>query len=828
VSSNDSAERREGQVYIPILIFAIMAVGIILSGYLYYLNYKQHFRANFESQLSSIAELKVGEISMWRKERLADGANIALSIGVQSFLKKPEDPDARRRMSAWLEKFLKANQYAKVSLFDARGNPIMSAPQTPAPRTAFVAHNADEIMRSGRVAFYDFHRDAPEGSIHLDIVVPILDESDATRPLGVIIMNIDPTLYLYPFISRWPTPSQTGETLLVRKEGDDVLFLNELKFHKNAALNLRIPLTKTELPAVRAALGQTGIVEGLDYRREPVIAAVRPVPDSAWAMVARINTSEVYEPVKERLWLMVALVCVLLFGAGISMSLVWRQRSVRFYREQLKSVEALRRSESLLSSTQHLAKIGGWEYDVGTQTSFWADEVYYIHDIAPGDIVPGSDEHIARSVECYEPDDRPALLAAFARCVNEGTPYDLELPFTTVKGRKLWVRAMGHPQVGMNGKIASVIGNIMDITERKRAENELREAKEQAEAATKLKDKFVSLVAHDLRSPFTSMMGLLRLFTERKSSVEGAENQKILDRVFKSGDRMMTMIDQLLNISRLQTGKITPNPRFFKGHRAVAVTIGSLAHNAAKKGIVIINDIPLDMRLYADPSLFDEVLLNLLSNAIKFCSSGNKITIFAPPGLKSAIAVRDTGQGIDEKSISNLFRHEVQTSTLGTAGETGTGLGLPFSQDIMKAHGGELTVESAPGKGSVFCAILPHVTPVALVVDDDPDMLMILRIHLEKIGIEVISASDGEKALAAMKDRLPHIVITDIMMPVMDGFTLLDRLKRNSETSEIPVIVITSADGEIRDSAFRRGADDFVSKPIEVEDFMPRVRRFVG
>jgi signal transduction histidine kinase len=743
-------------------------------------------------------------------------------------LEKPEDADAQRKLQAWIGKYPTGYQYAKVSLFDAKGTLIMSVPQTPEPGNAFIAHNAMEIMRSGQVTFIDFHRDTPEGPINLDIVVPILDESDTNRPLGVLIMNIDPTIYLYPFISRWPTPSQSGETLLVRRDGNDALFLNQIRFRKNTALNLRIPLTETERPAVRAALGQTGVFEGVQYRGEPVIAAISHVADSPWYLAARMDTAEVYAPLKERLWLMVALASVLIVSSGVAMSLVWRQRSLRFYREQLKATEVFRRSESLLSSTQHLAKIGGWEYDVEKQTTFWTDEVYYIHEIDPGNIAPGSEEHIARSVECYEPDDRPAILAAFTRCVKEGTPYDMELPFTTAKGRKLWVRVMGHPQVGLNGKIASVIGNIMDITERKREEEELRQAKEQAEAATKLKDKFVEIVAHDLRSPFTSMMGLLKLFGERQTLITNEEDTQILNRIFKSGDRMMAMIDQLLKISRLQTGKITPEQHFFKARLVVAATIGSLSHTATQKGIEITNDIPVDMRLYADPALFDEVLGNLLSNAIKFCSKGGKITFFAPPGLKSAIAIRDTGKGIDEKIMLDLFRHEVTTTTPGTAGETGTGLGLPFSHDIMEAHGGQLTVESAPGKGSVFTAILPYVQPVALIVDDDPDMLTILRFHLEKIGVDVIEALDGEMALSAIKDRPAHIVITDIMMPIMDGFTLLDKLKQNDETSRIPVIVITSADGEIRANAFRHGADDFVSKPIEPQDFIPRVRRFIG
>jgi CheY-like chemotaxis protein len=350
-----------------------------------------------------------------------------------------------------------------------------------------------------------------------------------------------------------------------------------------------------------------------------------------------------------------------------------------------------------------------------------------------------------------------------------------------------------------------------------------------AEEATRLKDKFVALVAHDLRSPFASMMGLLRLLLERKQAYfEDEESKNISDRIFKNGDRMVAMIDQLLKISRLQTGKIAPHPRFFKAHMAAAVTIGALNHSATQKGIVIINEVPVDMRLYADSALFDEVLLNLLSNAIKFCSRGDRITVFAPVGLKSAIAVQDTGKGIETKMIPNLFKHEITTSTRGTDGETGTGLGLPFSLDIMKAHGGDIAVESAPGKGSAFCAILPYIKPLALVVDDDPDFMLVIKGYLEKVGVDVAEAYDGEQALAFLKERRPHIIILDIIMPVMDGYTLLDRLKKDSATRGIPVIVMTFADRDSHEKAVRCGADDFVGKPLEVEDFIPRVRRFVG
>ncbi len=141
-------------------------------------------------------------------------------------------------------------------------------------------------------------------------------------------------------------PSLTAETLLVRREGNDALFLNELKFRTNTALNLRIPLEKTNVPAVKAVLGQKGIVEGRDYRGEPVLAALHAVPDSPWFLVARMDTAEVFAPMRARLWQVVVMICVLLFGSAACVGLVWRQQQSRFYRAQYESAEALRRSET--------------------------------------------------------------------------------------------------------------------------------------------------------------------------------------------------------------------------------------------------------------------------------------------------------------------------------------------------------------------------------------------------------------------------------------------------------------------------------------------------
>lgn len=377
------------------------------------------------------------------------------------------------------------------------------------------------------------------------------------------------------------------------------------------------------------------------------------------------------------------------------------------------------------------------------------------------------------------------------------------------------------------GRVAGVVVAFSDITERQRILREITEAKERAEEATKLKDKFVSLVAHDLKSPFASIMGLLEVIKEDEAQTLDARNRDIMIHVLQSGRRLLHMIDDLLDISRLKTGKIKPEFRFFDGSVLAGMALAHISQQAAGKGVGIMNEVPAGTRLYADPNLFGEVLQNLLVNAVKFSEKGDVVTVFSPGG--GIIAVKDMGVGIKKSALPFLFRHEEKTTTPGTAGELGTGLGLPLSHDMMTAMGGDLAVESEEGAGSVFYASLPHVNPVALIVDDQAPVRYLVNQHLIRIGVATVEAEDGEQALELIRRKRPHLVVTDIMMPKMSGFDLLEAIRKNPETASIPVIMIT-ADNQVesREKSFRMGADDFVSKPIKPEDFIPRVRRFLG
>jgi len=331
-----------------LLGFILLAAGILITGWVYCRNYERQFRAGIEQQLTVIADWKAGDLAQYRLERLEDGSmfskNASFAALVRRFLEKPEDTDAQRQLQTWIGKH--RPYYDQVRLLDAQGVTRLSSHAALLPDvSASVAKGVSDVLRSGRVTIQDFYRSQQDQRIHLGVLAPIYDEQDARRPLGVFYLRIDPETHLYPMIERWPTASLTAETLLVRREGNEVVFLNELRFQTNTALNLRLPLDRVALPAAEAALGHEGFMEGVDYRGKRVLAVLRVIPDSPWSLVARMDAAEAYSPMKKQLWQVGLITGALLSSAAAWAGLVRRRLQVRLYRERTKTMEALRVSE---------------------------------------------------------------------------------------------------------------------------------------------------------------------------------------------------------------------------------------------------------------------------------------------------------------------------------------------------------------------------------------------------------------------------------------------------------------------------------------------------
>ncbi len=406
---------------------------------------------------------------------------------------------------------------------------------------------------------------------------------------------------------------------------------------------------------------------------------------------------------------------------------------VRYVLRASSAIENIGKSEARLAHAQAIARLGNWEWDLLHNEVFPSDELNRILGL--------SQEHNQIGMAAYEsavhPDDR-ALVKERLEDARNGKSLNFDHRIVRLNdGEERIVHIQCEPvcaDTPEGCKAYLINGTVQDITERKQVENELkqyrdhleelvnrrtaelteanvqlRDAKEQAEQANDLKDKFVSLVAHDLRSPLAGIISALEYLHTDDETPLSEEHKDIVGRLLEIGKSLVQMIEDVLNIGRLKTGKISTKQKTIDARETVEGVLNNLSYLARQKGVELRNEIPPGVSLFADPGLYGEVIQNLISNGIKFCNKGDHIRFYIPEGQPTVIAVADSGVGMPAELLPKLFKIEEKTSTTGTSGEKGTGFGLPFSQDIVKAHGGELRVESELGKGTTFFVYLPEV-----------------------------------------------------------------------------------------------------------------------
>lgn len=292
------------------------------------------------------------------------------------------------------------------------------------------------------------------------------------------------------------------------------------------------------------------------------------------------------------------------------------------------------------------------------------------------------------------------------RKIAAGESYRVnEEVFIRKDGTQLPVAFVSTPLLE-DGWVVGSVSVFRDISAERKATAELVKSREVAVKATKLKDRFVGLVAHDLRAPLASLIGFLK-WIERDGAKSFAEtHKKMMGTAIDNAENLVNMIDGLLDIAKLNTGEIKPVIGRFPVRKAVELALDKYRHAAGDKGITLANEVPGEFEINADFELYLSVLHNLISNAVKFSRKGDTVTVFSPKEFNNAIAVRDTGVGVPPGLLPKLFTQGDKTTLSGTAGEKGNGLGLTFTHEIIKSHGGSLWAESG-GRGSTFYVMVP-------------------------------------------------------------------------------------------------------------------------
>jgi len=360
----------------------------------------------------------------------------------------------------------------------------------------------------------------------------------------------------------------------------------------------------------------------------------------------------------------------------------------------------IRKQQKLLEQVSRMAKIGGWELEVGAEGPTWSDEVYRIHELDPG-----VKTDLSRAIDFYAPEARPVMAAAVQAALTEGTPYDLELPLVTAKGTPMWVRAMGEAE-RENDRIVRVGGTFQDITPQRNAAAQLRIAKEEAEAAARAKGEFLANMSHEIRTPLNGVIGFADLLLQQSL---GSTERDYAQTIRSSAHSLLTIINDILDLSKIEAGKLTLDSVDFDPADVAFETARMMAVQAHAKGVAVTVDVhpSVPAKLLGDPGRVRQVLANLCNNAVKFTDRGTitlelRVEDASPTHMLVRCAVRDTGIGIAPDIVRRLFRPFTQGDASTTRRFGGTGLGLSIVRQLAEMMGGTVDVHSVPDQGSTF------------------------------------------------------------------------------------------------------------------------------
>jgi len=517
--------------------------------------------------------------------------------------------------------------------------------------------------------------------------------------------------------------------------------------------------------------------------------------------------------------------------------------------EQRQAADALRVAETRLQ-----------------QVLTFSSTVIYALDVRPGKLIPtfvsdnfsrmtGYDAADALDstwvAARFHPAERERLLAETPALLAQDR-FTREYRFLFRDGTYHWMRDEARVRRNAVGAPVQIFGAWLDITERVRAEEEVRRARAAAETANRTKSEFLAKMSHELRTPLNSIIGFSEMLEDQTFGILNEKQRRYVENVLASGRLLLQVINDILDLSKVEAGRMELALAQFEVAPALDEVRALVESLAQRKHHTMEMDVDPGLpSIGADPAKFRQITVNLLSNAIKFTPDGGRIRITArrPPGEPMIeIAVSDTGIGIAPEDTRRIFHEFEQLDSEYVREQQGTGLGLALTKKLVELHGGRIQVESELERGSTFRFYLPlraqpkpqppepaaapepdvvgERGPLVLVVEDDARAGDLLGHFLSEAGYRVAHASTGSQAVALARTLKPDAITLDILLPGEDGMAILGQLKGAPATSAIPVVVVSITDH--RELGLSLGAVEWLVKPVQRHDFVAAVRRSLG
>lgn len=446
------------------------------------------------------------------------------------------------------------------------------------------------------------------------------------------------------------------------------------------------------------------------------------------------------------------------------------------------------------------------------------------------------------------PDDRERVLKTIAESRQSGNPYEFEARVIWPDKSEHWVYARGNHCYDSKSAPIRIVGTVVDITERKRLENELHEACARADAANQAKSEFLARMSHEIRTPLSAVIGLAELLMGIDSSLEEAKS--LAKKIHSNGRHLLELIDDILDLSRIEARQLRIRHTSIDLSDLINDVINMLLERAQAKSLKINIHIAKDVpqKIFSDPVRIRQILINIIGNAIKFTNIGSVNLNISKNGKFIAVEVEDTGIGIDLNAHTSIFHEFVQANASIYRSFGGSGVGLSLSRELARALGGDLHLKwSVPDVGSCFNILIdPQVEQIApkqnkvfknctselnespikgkkiLIVEDAPDILHLIRHYLRSAGVFVETAINGAEACKKAQDNHYDAILMDIQMPEMDGYEATRRLRMRG--FDKPILALTAH--AMKDQSYRSveaGFDDHINKPISGSNLVERL-----
>ncbi|HSS60933.1 MAG TPA: response regulator [Candidatus Limnocylindrales bacterium] len=414
----------------------------------------------------------------------------------------------------------------------------------------------------------------------------------------------------------------------------------------------------------------------------------------------------------------------------------------------------------------------------------------------------------------------------------------LTVSFNTARrfqGQELRLLALLATQIAPALEAARLYDALVGVSKK------LEETNAALKDANRHKSIFLANMSHELRTPLNAIIGFSELLTDaRDGQFDGAARKRFLEQILMSGRHLLALINDILDLSKVEAGRMELKLESFAVGGLVEQVMQTVEPLAAKKNLSLASTVAVAGPVVADPGRVKQMLLNLTSNAIKFTPDGGRITISAARNQdRIEISVADTGIGIAESDQHRIFQEFEQIDQGSGRRQEGTGLGLALTKRLALLHGGDIRFSSQAGKGSVFTIILPSralsagpsqprgssagAGPLVLVVEDDAAAAQLLTRQLASAGYRVEVARSGEEALRRARESRPAAITLDIILPQLDGWEVITRLKSDESTSSIPIVIVSVVDNPELGSAL--GAVDYFVKPVDAKALVGRLNR---